>query len=146
MRQHRNRSAPRITAALLAALAVVIGGAARARAQPLSPPDTHVASWDGVASQAFTASGLAATEGFVIFAYAGIAEYDSVVAIKGGYEPFAVDVDAPQDASPEAAVVAAAHAILVHYLPDQAATILDPAYGSRWGRSRTDFRQRPGPS
>ena len=51
-----------------------------------------------------------------------------MLAIEGGYEPFAVDVDAPDGASPEAAVVAAAHAILVHYLPDQAATILDPAY------------------
>jgi hypothetical protein len=39
-----------------------------------------------------------------------------------------VDVDAPAGASPEAAVVAAAHAILVHYLPGQQATILDPAY------------------
>jgi hypothetical protein len=131
MKQHRKRLALSIIMALLAAVAVVTGGAAGttgARAQPVSPPDTYVASWDGVGNQAFTASGLATTEGFVIFAYAGIAEYDSVVAIEGGYEPFAVDVDAPEGASPEAAVVAAAHAILVHYLPDQAATILDPAY------------------
>jgi len=51
-----------------------------------------------------------------------------VVAIDGGYEPFAVGGDAPEGASPEAAVATAAHAILVHYLPDQATTILDPAY------------------
>ena len=57
-----------------------------------------------------------------------IAVYDSVMAIKGGYKPFAVDVDAPKGASAEAAVAAAAHRILVHYLPAQAATILDPAY------------------
>jgi hypothetical protein len=99
-----------------------------AAAQPVSAPDTYISYWDGVGNQAFTASGLAATEGFVIFAYAGIAEYDSVMAIDGGHEPFAVDTDAPGDASPEAAVAAAAHAILVHYLPEQAAAIIDPAY------------------
>jgi hypothetical protein len=54
--------------------------------------------------------------------------YDAVVAIEGGYQPFAVDLDAPSDASPEAAVATAAHAVLVHYLPAQQATILDPAY------------------
>jgi hypothetical protein len=49
------------------------------------------------------------------------------MAIEGGYEPFAVDVDVP-DASPQAAVAAAAHRVLVHYLPAQAPTIIDPAY------------------
>src|SRR5262249_61667031 len=56
------------------------------------------------------------------------AKYDLWRATEGGYESFAVDLDAPAGASPEAAVAAAAHAVLVHYLPDQAATILDPAY------------------
>ena len=34
------------------------------------------------------------------------------MAIEGGYEPFAVDIDAPDGASAEAAVAAAAHRIL----------------------------------
>jgi VCPO second helical-bundle domain len=125
-----------ITVALLAAAAVALGGAAAttgAHAQTASAPDSYVTYWDGVGNQAFTASALAPTEGAVIFAYVGIAEYDSVMAIDGGYQPFAVDVDAPDGASPEAAVVAAAHAILVHYLPAQAATILDPAYSQSLG-------------
>jgi hypothetical protein len=50
------------------------------------------------------------------------------MAIDGGYRPFAVDVDAPRGASAHAAVAAAAHRILVHYLPAQAATIIDPAF------------------
>src|SRR5262249_52422564 len=62
--------------------------------------------------------------------YEGIAVYDSVMAIDGGYEPFAVDLEAPDDASAEAAVAAAAHRILVYYLPAQAPTILDPAYAA----------------
>jgi hypothetical protein len=118
-----------ILVALFAALA--LGGVAAATGAHRSPApvaDTYVAYWDGVGNQAFTAAALTPTDGAVIFAYAAIAEYDSVMAIEGGYQPFAVDVDAPDAASPEAAVVAAAHAILVHYLPGQAATILDPAY------------------
>jgi VCPO second helical-bundle domain len=125
-----------ITVALFAALAVGLGGTAaatRAHAQPASAPDTYVTYWDGLASQAFTAALTPPPDGAVISAYVGIAVYDSVMAIEGGYEPFAVDVDAPAGASPEAAVVAAAHAILVHYLPDQQQTILDPAYDQSLG-------------
>ena len=125
-----------ITVALFAALAVGLGGTAaapRAHAQPASTPDTYVTYWDGVASQAFTAALTPPPDGAVISAYVGIAVYDSVMAIEGGYEPFAVDTDAPPGASPEAAVVAAAHAILVHYLPDQQQTILDPAYDQSLG-------------
>jgi hypothetical protein len=131
VRQHRQRLLRSSALALFAALALATGGTAAtsgAHAQPASAPDTYVASWDGVGNQAFTAAALTPAEGAVIFAYVGIAEYDSVMAIEGGYRPFAVDVDAPDGASPEAAVAAAAHAILVHYLPAQAATILDPAY------------------
>ena len=121
-----------ITIGLLAAAAVGLGGPAAstgAHAQSAPSPDTYVSYWDGVGNQAVTAAAPAdGTEGIVLLAYVGIAEYDAVMAIAGGYRPFAVDVDAPEGASPEAAVAAAAHAILVHYLPTQAATILDPAY------------------
>jgi VCPO second helical-bundle domain len=120
-----------ITVALCAAVAVGLGGTAaatRANAQPTSAPDSYVTYWDSVASQAFTAALTPPPDGAVISAYVSIAVYDSVMAIEGGYEPFAVDLDAPPGASPEAAVVAAAHAILVHYLPAQRQSILDPAY------------------
>ena len=129
-----------VAIAVTALLVAAVGGlsasargqsASGAHAQPAAAPDTYVSYWDGVGNQAFTAAalgGASPTDGIVIFAYVGIAEYDSVMAIEGGYESFAVDLDAPAGASPEAAVAAAAHAVLVHYLPDQAATILDPAY------------------
>jgi hypothetical protein len=92
------------------------------------PPDAYVVSWDSIGNQAFTAAALSPAEGHTIFAYVAIAVYDSVMAIDGGYEPFAVATDAPDGASAEAAVAAAAHAVLVHYLPAQAPAILDPAY------------------
>jgi hypothetical protein len=118
--------------ALASALAAVVafGGVAdsSAKQQPAGAPDTYVTSWDSVGIQAFTAAGLTAAEGHVIFAYAAIAVYDAVLAIDGGYEPFAVEVDAPAGSSAQAAVAAAAHQILAHYLPAQAPTIVDPAY------------------
>ena len=97
--------------------------------RPAGPPDVFVADWDAIGTQAFTAAALSPAEGHTIFAYVAIAVYDSVMAVKGGYEPFAVDADAPAGASAEAAVAAAAHRILVHYLPAQAA-IVDPAYAA----------------
>ena len=125
-----------IAIALLAASIAGLGGMAAttgANAQPGSTPDTYVNYWDTVGAQAFTASGLAAPEGFVIFANVDIAVYDSLMAIRGGYQPFAVDVEAPDGASAEAAVAAAARDTLVHYLPAQAATIIDPAYVTSLG-------------
>jgi hypothetical protein len=128
-----------ITAALFAALAVGLGGTAAttgAHAHTTSAPDMYVNYWDGVANQAFTAALTPPPDGAVISAYVGIAVYDSVMAIEGGYDPFAVEVDAPKGASSEAAVAAAAHAILVHYLPAQQQTILDPAYDQSLGTIR----------
>jgi hypothetical protein len=134
-----------IASALLAAAVVVPGGAmsSTAQGQAGGPPDTYVTDWDAIATQAFTAAGLTPAEGHVIFAYVAIAVYDSVMATEGGYRPFAIDVDAPAGASPEAAVAAAAHRILVHYLPNQAPGILDPAYTASLatipdGQAKTD--------
>jgi hypothetical protein len=107
-------------------------------------PDTFVAEWDAVGSQAFTAAALSPAEGHTIFAYVAIAVYDAVIAIEGRYEPFAVDdVDAPAGASPQAAAAAAAHRVLAHYLPAQRASIIDPALVAsldkiRDGRAETD--------
>ena len=104
-------------------MAVAVGGGGGHN----GPPDTYVTDWDAVGSQAFTAAALTPAEGHTIFAYVAIAVYDSVMAIEGGYEPFAVDIDAPEGASPEAAVAAAARRILVHYLPAQSG-IVEAAY------------------
>ncbi len=52
--------------------------------------------------------------------YMGIvhaAIYDAAVAIEGGYQPYAIDVTAPPDASPEAAIATAAHHVLVGLQP-----------------------------
>jgi hypothetical protein len=133
-----------IVPALLAVALVIPGAVASSmpQGQPAGPPDTYVTDWDAVGTQAFTAAALSPAEGHVIFAYVAIAVYDSVMAIEGGYRPFAIDVDAPDGASPEAAVAAAAHRILGHYLPAQAG-IIDPAYTASLltiadGQAKTD--------
>ena len=134
-----------IALALMAVTIVVLGGAAAssAKPQPSGSPDTYVTSWDATGTQAFTAAGLTPAEGHVIFAYVAIAVYDAVMAIEGGYDPFANDVAAPAGASPQAAVAASAHRILEHYLPAQEGTIIDPAYTTSLasipaGQAKTD--------
>ncbi len=118
-----------IVLGLIAAM-VVLGGTSTSSAhrKPAAQPDTYVTNWDAVGAQAFTAAGLTPAEGHVIFANVAVAVYDAVMAIEGGYRPFAVDADAPRGASAEAAVAAAAHRTLAHYLPAQAPAIIDPAY------------------
>lgn len=114
---------------LLAALVTApVGQAADAHRKKHAKPDTYVAAWDAIGSQAFTAAALSPAEGHVLFDYSSLAVYDAVVAVKGRYEPFAVRDNAPRGASAEAAVVAAAHRIYEHFLPAQEAPILDPAY------------------
>jgi hypothetical protein len=119
-----------IAVALLVVAVGALGAPAASGAppRPAGPPDTYVAQWDAVGVQAFSAAGLTPADGHSLFAYVAVAVYDSVMAIDGGYEPFSIDVDAPAGASPQAAVAAAAHRVLAHYLPAQTETILDPAY------------------
>ncbi len=133
-----------VLALLVAAVALCASATSKATSHhPAGPPDTSVTNWDAVGTQAFSAAGLSPAEGHTIFAYVAIAVYDSVMSVRGGYEPFMVAVDAPAGTSAEAAVSAAAHSILVHYLPAQAPTILDPAYAASLttipdGQSKTD--------
>jgi hypothetical protein len=70
------------------------------------------------------------TVAFVYFAYADVAMYDAVNSIDGRFQPFAVHVDAPRDASKDAAASVAAHDMLVHYLPLQQATLDTELQGS----------------
>ena len=120
-----------IALALLAAVVLALSGASTSSAKPVAggPPDTYVANWDAVGTQAFSAAALSPAEGHTIFAYVAIAVYDSVMAIKGGHEPFAVDVDAPANTSAEAAVAAAARRVLENYLPAQTG-IVETAYAA----------------
>jgi hypothetical protein len=118
---------------MVTALAASAVGATAASGHDRSsggPPDTVVQAWDAVSAQALGAAGLTPAEGYPIFGYSAIAQYDAAMAIHRGYEAFAVRDKASRRTSPEAAVLAAGHRIFTHYLPAQAPTILTPAYES----------------
>src|SRR5216683_175541 len=59
----------------------------------------------------------------VWFAYVQLAVYDAVNAVDHQYQPYVFTTHAPDDASKDAAAVAAAHRILVNYFPAQQASL-----------------------
>ena len=58
-----------------------------------------------------------------------LAVFEAVNAITRQYKPYLGTITAPQDASPEAAAVAAAYGVLSNYFPDSLST-LNAAYAS----------------
>jgi hypothetical protein len=58
-------------------------------------------------------------EAAVYMAIVHVAMHDAVMAIQGGYRPYAVSLAAPAGTSPEAAIAAAAHRVLVALLGTQ---------------------------
>jgi hypothetical protein len=87
-----------------------------------------VTDWNTIASTTIVANGgKASVASGVWFAYTSIAVYDAVNAVHQTYQPFYYDGLAPAGASDEAASVAAAHRVLMHYFPAQQAD-LDAAY------------------
>jgi len=79
-----------------------------------------IADWDAITQNTVVTVGLRSpAAAFVFFAYVNVAEYDAVNSINHHYRPFAVSVNAPRSASIDAAVIASAHDVLVHYFPAQ---------------------------
>jgi hypothetical protein len=127
--------------AFLLAVALLFGSA-RARAQDAQAQANLVVEWTDPVLQwnavlLATVGGKNAVEQQRIAAIAQLAVFEAVNAITRGYEPYLKPdvraIVARPDASPEAAAIAAAHAVLLHYLPEQAAT-LDSARASSLAR------------
>src|SRR5215468_10183335 len=79
-----------------------------------------VTDWTAIASTAIVKNGGKAPGGAAVwFSYASLAVYDAVNTITGQYRPFYYHGTAPQNASVDAAVAAAAHRVLVNYFPLQ---------------------------
>lgn len=82
-----------------------------------SAPADMVTDWNVTATTAAAApikNGILQTR---IYAMMHAAVHDALNAIDRRYRPYALDVRVDPDASPEAAVAAAAHDVLVHELP-----------------------------
>jgi hypothetical protein len=100
-----------------------------------------ITEWNQVAMDVLTPSSRPLlTQPFVVAAM-HVAMYDAVVAIEGGTTPYGVRLTAPRGASPAAAAAAAAHDVLVGFLPDSApvfdAALADALSGSRTGAGET---------
>jgi hypothetical protein len=88
-----------------------------------------VIDWNVIATDAAFAAGKNALEQSRIYAMTHAAIYDALNAIDRRYKPYALDRRAEPNASPEAAVAAAAHDVLVAQLLTQQTT-LDAAYAA----------------
>ena len=97
----------------LAVLAILVAGSAASEADV-------VLDWNEIAVSVLPASETR------IVAIAQLAAFEAVNAVTREYQPYLGTIDAPPGTSPEAAAVAAAHAVLRHYVPDRA-TDLDAA-------------------
>jgi hypothetical protein len=68
-------------------------------------------------------------EDFLYLGFVQAAVYDAVVGVEGRYEPYRFHAHAPRGTSAQAAAVAAAHKVLVTYVPSAQAS-LDAAYAA----------------
>jgi RHS repeat-associated protein len=86
-----------------------------------------VTDWNAIALEAIRTDRTAPPRAAYILAMVQTTVFDAVDAIDQKYDVFKIDATAAPNASPEAAAVAAAHRILVHYFPHQQ-PVLDLAY------------------
>jgi hypothetical protein len=79
-----------------------------------------VVQWNDIASTTIVTNGKeASVASGAWFAYVHLAVFDAVNAIDHRFEPYLFTTRAPVGASQDAAAVAAAHRVLVHYFPGQ---------------------------
>lgn len=121
-----------LVAAVAASLVAPVGQATgRLEGQHLVSDDGNaVTDWNTIAKDSIVVVGKKFPGIAPVFmAIVQAAIYDAVIAIEGGYTPYATDVDAPANSSPEAATAAAGHDALVGLFPDQK-DALDATYAS----------------
>ncbi|MGE0132456.1 MAG: vanadium-dependent haloperoxidase [Blastocatellales bacterium] len=98
-------------------------------ALPTAARADAVTDWDVIAFDAVDASGMTGPVTALPITMAHLAMSDALNAIDRRYKPYAFDAAAPHGASPEAAVAAAAHGVLIVEIPNQK-TALDAALAS----------------
>jgi hypothetical protein len=118
------------TAAVL--LTTLATGTATAATEASTATDdpTVVSDWNNIAVTTLlgdTTKQL--VEDFLYLGFVQAAVYDAVVGVEGRYAPYRFHAHAPHGTSAQAAAVAAAHKVLVTYVPSAQAT-LDTAYAA----------------
>jgi hypothetical protein len=102
------------------ATVAVLGLMTSAPASAALPPGNTAQQWNKIAEDSVIAAGAFQNEGLIYMAYVSAAVYDAVVAIEGGYAPYALRIEASPNASVDAAVIEASYRTLRYYLPSQA--------------------------
>src|SRR5918993_442897 len=122
-----HRKLPRIpTVAILAAaclapsVVVAVPGHA-ARSAAANP--AVIADWNAIAARTFQENATSIPVSWLYYGFVSIAVYDAVVAIEGGYEPYAAQPPASRQASSDVAAVTAAYRVLSHYFPASAGNL-----------------------
>ena len=130
------------TIAVLAAACLVPSVVVAAPGQagpPVAADPAVIAEWNAIAARTiFTENATPVPVSGLYFGFVSIAVYDAVVAIEGGYEPYAAKPRAHRHASPEVAAATAAYRVLSHYFPasaeklaeDYSATLADVPNGA----------------
>jgi hypothetical protein len=109
-----------ICSALVVALGMAPGdgiGIPLLASLPTAAPGDVVTEWNAVMLTTTTGQNPFSQARFAAITHAAI--FEAVNAITGQYQPYLGTIQAPPGASPEAAAVAAAHAVLLHYFPTQ---------------------------
>ena len=129
-----------ITSVLLSTVTVPRQAATHVTPGGSSP--TSVLAWNTTAATTALAAGNFQVEGLIKLSYVQAAVYDAVIAIEGGYHPYAGHLHSPRSASLDAAVATAARDTLDVRFPTQQ-TKVDAAYNTAMdaipdGQAKTD--------
>ena len=90
-----------------------------------------ISEWNEIAQKTLLADTTKAIpEDFLYMGFVHAAVYNAVIGIEGGYQPYRFRAKAPQGASSQAAAVAAAHKVLLAYLPAAEHPDLNTAYAA----------------
>jgi hypothetical protein len=82
-----------------------------------------VLQWNEIAMSTLAGNKVNPFEAARVAAIVHLAVFEGVNAVTGRYEPYLWTVSAPHGASPQAAAVTAAHAVLVHFYPASASAL-----------------------
>jgi hypothetical protein len=126
-RRIRSRLAVLSAATLLAGLAAVAGPIA-AGAKTTNNDPNAIVEWNSIATSTLAAV-KAPAEAFLYSGFVQAAVYDAVIGVHPGYQPYSFTARPVRPASAQAAAVAAAHEILVTYVPTAQAA-LDASYAA----------------
>ena len=133
--QRRFAQARRWLASCAAALLLITLGAGAATATPrpssasASDP-TVITDWNAIAVSTLAGDTTKQPVETVLYlAFVQAAVYNAVVGVEGRYEPYRFHAHAPGGTSVQAAAVAAAHSVLVTYVPSAQAA-LDADYAA----------------